>query len=70
MRRFEPLTPDHPSVGTECAACKRPFVEGDSTTLVPLGPGDDEEQQQRAREVRPYNAVASLVHWSCATGEP
>ena len=69
MRKFEPLTADHPSVGTECAACKAPFVEGDATCLIALGPGDGEEERRRAREGRPYNAVAALVHWACATGE-
>ena len=69
MRKFGPKTADHPSVGKECPACGKPFVEGDFTTLVALGPGDDEEAQQKAREGRPYNAVASEIHWACAAGE-
>ncbi len=68
-RKFGPKSPDHPSVGTECPACRKPFAAGDYTTLVLLGPGDDEESQARAREGRAYNAVAAEVHWACHTGD-
>jgi hypothetical protein len=70
LRKFGPKTADHPSVGQECPACRVAFAEGDHTTLVVLGPGPDEESQQRARAGRVYNAVAAEVHWTCATGEP
>lgn len=69
LRRFEPLTAEHPLVDRECAACHKPFRVGDVPTLVSLGPGDDLEEQQRAREGRPYNATAAPVHWACATGK-
>ena len=69
MRKFGPKTVDHPSIGDPCPACKRPFTAGDFTVLIPLGPGMNPEQRQRAREGRPYNAVAIEVHWACATGE-
>lgn len=69
MRKFGPKSKDHPSCGEHCFACKQPFQEGDYTTLIPLGPGDDPESQERAREGRPYNAIAIEIHWSCATGE-
>jgi hypothetical protein len=49
-----------------CAACGKDFVPGDWQALVALGPGDSEEDRQRAREGRPYNAVAAVVHWQCA----
>lgn len=52
----------------KCPACQVAFVEGDFTTLVPLGPGDSQEAQERARTDRAYNAVALEVHWSCGTG--
>lgn len=68
MRKFNPLTSDHPLVGQTCQACRKPFAVGDEPTLIALGPGDDEDGQRRAREGRPYNAVAAPVHWSCATG--
>ena len=68
LRPFGPKSADHPSVGTDCPACHVPFAEGDYTTLVTLGPGSDPEEQQRATEGRPYNAVAVEVHWTCATG--
>lgn len=69
LRKFGPKTADHPSIGRECPGCHIPFAQGDFTTLIPLGPGGDEEAQKRAREGRPYNAVALEVHWSCVTGE-
>lgn len=71
MRKFAPLTADHPAAldALPCAACKVPFVAGDVTALVPLGPGDSAEGRERAREGRAYNATAALVHWACATGE-
>jgi hypothetical protein len=68
LRRFGPKQSNHPTVGKECPACDKPFEEGDYTTLVTLGPGDDKEQQEKCREGRPYNAVASEVHWECAGG--
>jgi hypothetical protein len=36
--------------------------------LIALGPGGNEESQQKCREGRAYNAVAQPVHWTCATG--
>ena len=68
-RCFGPKTDDHPSVGKACPACGRLFATGDFTTLIALGPGDDPEAQERARQGRPYNSVAQEVHWACATGE-
>lgn len=65
-RKFGPKEKDHPSVGRDCPACHEPFKAGDFTALIPLGPGNDEEQRERAREGRPYNAVAVEVHWECA----
>jgi hypothetical protein len=68
-RKFPPLKPDHPLVGGECPACHETFTAGDETTLIALGPGDDPDARERAREGRVYNAVAVPVHWACATGE-
>ena len=69
LRCFGPKTADHPSVGQKCPACQKPFRPGDFTTLVPVGPGDDPEEQEKCREGRGYIAAAVEVHWSCATGE-
>lgn len=66
---FGPKDPDHPSVGEPCPACGERFTAGDHTTLIPLGPGEDPEEREKARTGRPYNGVAIEVHWSCATGE-
>lgn len=69
FRKFGPMPADHPAIGQPCPACEVPIVEGDIATLVLLGPGSSEEARERAREGRPYNGVAALVHWACATGE-
>ena len=69
MRVFGPKSGDHSTVGAECPACKKPFKAGDYTTLVSLGPGNDPDAQERARQGRPYNAVAVEVHASCAGAE-
>lgn len=68
-RMFGPKTAEHPSVGNPCPACQVPFKAGDYTTLVMLGPGDDDEAQERAREGRAYTAAAVEAHWTCVTGE-
>lgn len=52
-----------------CAACGNRFVPGEITTLMPLGPGNDPEAQTLAQAGRPYNAVAVLLHWTCAGGD-
>jgi hypothetical protein len=66
--RFAPLAPDNPLIGEPCPACKIAFKPGDIVFLVALGPGDDPEAQQAARDGRPYNAVALPAHHACATG--
>lgn len=62
MRVFGPKKADHPSVGEPCPACRKPFEAGDYTALVMLGPGDDLEEREKARQGRPYNAVAVECH--------
>jgi hypothetical protein len=71
QRKMGPLTADHPLLdGPEvCPPCHQPFVAGDYVTLIPLGPGDDPEERAKAAVGRPYNAVASVVHWACPTGD-
>lgn len=68
-RKFGPRPKDHPSVGLKCPGCGELFKEGDYITLIPIGPGNDPEEQEKAREGKHYIAVAVEVHWSCATGE-
>lgn len=70
-----PLKADHPLVtgtGTytdNCPGCQQRFKEGEYVTLVTVGPGDDVEAQQAARDGRAYTAVAMAAHWKCVTGE-
>lgn len=68
-QKFGPKEAGHPSIGMKCEACGIEFKAGDYTTLIPLGPGDDPEQQERCREGLDYNAVAIEVHYACATGD-
>ena len=68
LRMFGPKLARNSSIGDPCPACRTEFKEGDYTTLVTLGPGDDPDAQAYARDGRPYNAVAIEVHWACATG--
>ncbi len=65
MERYGPKTKDHPSIGELCPACKKQFIEGDYTTLITLGPGDNPEEQQKAKLGKLYTAVAIEVHFSC-----
>lgn len=69
LRKFSPLPKEHPLIGDICQACQQPFKEGDITTLVALGPGDDPKAREYCREGNTYNAVAIPIHWACATGE-
>lgn len=66
FRAFGPRREDTP--GGVCPACGVPFIVGDVTTLVPIGPGDNEEARTKAREGRWYNAVAVEAHYACVTG--
>lgn len=68
-RPFGPKAHDHPSIGEQCPACGVPFSVGAITTLVPLGPGEDPESQEKAMNGRWYNALAVECHWSCVTGQ-
>ena len=68
MKKFGPKSKEHPSINTLCPACNKPFKEGDYTTLITYGPGDDQEAQKFAQEGRPYNAIAAEVHFTCAGG--
>lgn len=69
LRRFGPKAPDHHTVGNGCIICADVLQVGDYTTLLALGPGEDVEEQERARTGRSFRAVAIEVHWACATGQ-
>lgn len=70
LHKKGPLAADHPILGRPCPACQQPLQAGDYVALIAFGPGTNPEEQEKARAGRPYNAVAGVVHWSCATGEP
>jgi len=69
MRKFGPKTKDHPTIGRECPACGKPFKEGDYTTLISLGPGDNKDARKRRDEGEAYNAIAMEIHWECSQKE-
>ncbi len=66
MRPFAPLPDDHPSVGQLCAVCGCMHVAGDVVTVIPLGPGADEEHQARALDGRWYTCLGVVGHAACA----
>jgi hypothetical protein len=66
MRAYEPLTADHPCVDNDCAVCSDPLEEGDVTTVIPLGPGSDEDDQAKAQRGGWYSAYGVVAHASCA----
>lgn len=66
-RKFGPKKEDHPTVGTICSLCNKPFKEGDYTTLMEVECGfASEEDQRKAMDGRPYNVQAEEVHYYCA----
>ncbi len=65
MQKCGPKKANHPSIGELCQACKKQFKEGDYTTLVVLGPGDNEEARKRCLAGDAYNAVALEIHYEC-----
>lgn len=51
-----------------CVACRSYFEEGEYSVLIPLGPGDDTEAQEKAKAGQWYNAVAVAIHDTCSGG--
>lgn len=66
LLKYGPKKADHPSIGRECQACHKDFKEGDFTTIVTLGPGDNEEARAKSKAHRPYTAVGLEIHYDCA----
>lgn len=69
-RPYAPLTDDHPLIidGAKCPGCLQPFAVGDVITLVVIGPGQDTEAREQARQGQAYNARAIPAHYACVTG--
>jgi hypothetical protein len=51
-----------------CPCCATKFLPGDYVVRVPLGPGDDPIQRERAKKGEPFVSRAILVHLPCANG--
>lgn len=64
MRKFAPLTADHPAIGMQCILCGNPIIVGDETTLIPVAPASEEDKEKMLAD-RPYNAEAKIAHWRC-----
>lgn len=60
-----PKPHDHPTLGLVCMVCGEPFVAGQETVAVPVGPLDASEAQA-AREGQAFVAVGLEIHKSCA----
>ena len=52
-----------------CPACGKPFWDGQSIALIPIGPGENIKAMRLCREGLAYNAVCIPAHWWCVTGE-
>lgn len=71
LRKFDTLSDSHPLVGNTmfCLGCGEDFRAGDVTTLVPIGPGSDEDGHAKCRRGSAFNAVCIPAHWKCVGGE-
>jgi len=63
------LSADHFMVGLPCPACLEPLAEGEPIALVPIGPGEDEDDRAKARAGGWHSGSSVATHWACATGE-
>lgn len=66
MRKFAPLTAEHPILERECPGCNEAFEVGDEVTLLTIGPGADPDARKRWDEGRAYDAIAIPVHRECS----
>lgn len=67
-KRSGPKLPDDRAIGQPCPACGVRLERGDQVAMVLLGPGTDPAARAKARAGQPYEAVATELHWACATG--
>lgn len=70
LPKIGPKPIGHPTVGGVCLLCQESYKVNDYTTLLPLGPGADQESRTLCKADQPYEGIAVEVHWSCATGLP
>lgn len=68
--KIGPKIAGHPTIGGVCLLCQKAYVIGDYTTILPLGPGEEQESRILCRNGQPYEGLGVEVHWTCATGEP
>ena len=65
---YGPVTDEEFEQYQDCPGCRKRVGVGEHFVLVAIGPGDDPEEQAKARANRYYNAVAVIAHLACATG--
>lgn len=70
LPKIGPKSIGHPTVGGSCLLCQGVYKIGDYTTILPLGPGENQESRNLCRRGQPYEGIGVEVHWGCATGEP
>jgi len=70
LSKIGPKPIGHPTVGGTCLLCQVVYEVNDYTTLLPLGPGGDQESRTLCRAGQPYEGISVEVHWTCATGLP
>lgn len=64
-----PKVVDDQAIGLPCPACQVLLVAGDLVAVLPLGPGLNPVEREKARSGEPYTAVVVELHWPCATGQ-
>jgi hypothetical protein len=67
--KIGPKDTRHPTVGGTCLLCQEAFVGGDYTSILPMGPGGDQESRTLCKAGQTYQGIGIEVHWTCATGQ-
>lgn len=69
IQRFGPAKAlEEGKLPRRCTACGENIIEGEYSGLIPLGPGGDAEEREKANGTKNYNAICVEIHWACATG--
>lgn len=63
-----PLRSEHPLYDAPCPACDEPLGNGETITVLVLGPGADQEAQKKCRSNRWFNAEGIALHAACSGG--
>lgn len=68
-RKFPEIEAGHPLAEAPCPACSQPLGDGQPVTLLTLGPGADQEDQEKHAAGGWYTAAGIPVHSACLGAE-